>query len=245
MGAPIVATRILIVNDHADVGFNYGPLLRSFGEITHDIAAFLLNPYHFKLIQFTGGADVSPCLYGDTSPEGVCMVDAERDEIEKKIFLKAQRTGIKMAGICRGMQFLNVMSGGKMMHHITNHAGPKHLVCTSHKDSAGPFEVNSYHHQMCIPASDAFILAWSHEKRSDIYIGDRDEEMKWYGPEVEAIYVPGDRLVGVQWHPEAMPVGAKGRSFYISLVGDYLEMTALQFRNKYGVTADVLRYQQV
>jgi GMP synthase-like glutamine amidotransferase len=233
MGAPIVATRVLIVNDNKDVGFNYGPVLNGLGDITHDISAFFLNPYNFKLVQFTGGADVTPSLYGETSPEGWCHANTERDEVEAKIFSKADRCGIKMTGICRGLQFLNVMAGGKMIHHVAGHTGGKHDVSTACETSPGPFEVNSYHHQMCIPPSDAYIIAWSTEKISDVYIGDRDEEMDWYGPEIEALYIPGVRVVGVQWHPEAMQAGAKGRLFYRSFVQDYLEMTAISFRKKY------------
>ena len=246
MGAAIVSTRILVVNDNADVGFNYAPVLQGLGDITHDVSAFLLNPYHFKLVQFTGGADITPSWYGDTSPKGICSCDTARDEMEAKIFRKAQKTGIKMAGICRGMQFLNVMCGGKMVHHLSGHAGGNHTVKTSCGENSGPFLVNSYHHQMCIPPSDALIIAWSHTKRSDIYIGDGDEEMRWYGPEVEALYIPGERMLGVQWHPEALEESHKGRRFYVELVRDYLEMTVLIFRKKYfGVRDGITRTLQV
>lgn len=229
----MTARRILIVNDNADCGFNYAPLLKDLGEIDHNVNSFLLNPYQYKLIQFTGGSDVSPELYGHTSPRGICSVDWARDELESKIFHRARNAGIKMLGICRGMQFLNVMCSGKMIHHVTEHSAGRHSVSVSCSSPPRIFEVNSYHHQMVIPPDDAHIIAWSTEKLSKSYIGDKDEEMKWYGPEVEGIYVPGDRVIGVQWHPEALDVHHAARRFYVSIIKDYLNNHIIEFRKKY------------
>jgi len=226
------AKRILIVNDHRDLGHSYSPLFSEFGEVTNDIAAFMLNPYHFKLIQFTGGADVTPSYYGDTSPKGLCGCNTARDEEEEKVFWKAYKTGVKMAGICRGLQFINVMAGGKLMHHIDGHSGESHMVSTSQSPSFY-FQVNSAHHQMVIPPNDAFIISWTATKLSDVYIGDKDEETDWYGPEIEGLYIPGFRAVGVQWHPEALGETFHGRKFYTELLKDYLEKTVTEFRNKY------------
>lgn len=227
-----LANRILIVNDTADVGHPYAPLFQGLGDITHDIDAFMLNPYQFKLIQFTGGADISPSLYGDTSPKHMCSSNNTRDIQEVKLFNKAKQTGAKMMGICRGLQFLNVMAGGKMMHHITGHAMKDHWVGTP-SPTFSTFMVNSYHHQMCIPARGSYIIAWGSEQLSSCYIGDKDEDMTWYGPEVEALFMPAARAVGVQWHPEALDKKHKGRIFYDNLIHDYLTMTSVTFRNLY------------
>ena len=51
--------KILILNPDNRA---YPPLLRDFGDITTNSTAFKLNPMDFKLIQFTGGEDVSPEL---------------------------------------------------------------------------------------------------------------------------------------------------------------------------------------
>ena len=226
-----IANRILIVNDEHDVGFPYAPLFQGMGDITHDIDAFLLNPHKFKLIQFTGGADVSPSLYGDTSPKNVCRSSSSRDKQEAKIFNKARSASVRMAGICRGLQFLNVMAGGKMMHHISGHSG-EHEVCTSNGFTPS-LRVNSFHHQMCIPAKGTYTMAWSTEKLSTGYTGDKDEDMKWYGPEVEALFMPAVMSLGVQWHPEALAKGQLGREFYINMINDYLIHGSSVFRESY------------
>jgi gamma-glutamyl-gamma-aminobutyrate hydrolase PuuD len=202
------------------------------GEVTHDIGSFMLNPIKFKLVQFTGGADITPELYGDTSPKDLCRFDSERDEMEAKIFKAARQRGIKMVGICRGMQFLNVMAGGKMMHHINGHGACNHKITTA-KEATDTFYANSYHHQMVIPPKEAYIIAWANEKLSHEYIGDEDEEMDWYGPEIEGIYIPWDKILGVQWHPEALSTEDPCCDFYVTMVRDYLELSVVSFRKKY------------
>ena len=228
-------TRILIVNDTHDCGAEYAPLFRDRGEIYEDPNALKLNPFAFKLIVFTGGSDVTPGLYGDTSPHGICHYNLERDRAEKNIFGFGQQRGIKMVGICRGMQFLNVMTGGKLMHDIGGHGHSNHLVMT--KDGTNePFLTNSYHHQMCIPHKSTHLLAWSHTKLSKHYIGNEDKPINYSGPEVEAIYMPWLKGVGVQWHPEAAPkdgAWADGKAWFDHLVRDLLYKDVATFKNIY------------
>jgi gamma-glutamyl-gamma-aminobutyrate hydrolase PuuD len=225
--------KILIVNDGQDCGHPYAPLFGPLGEVSHDIPSFKLNAFRYKLIVFTGGSDVSPNYYGDSSPKKICHVNSTRDAEEYQLFKFARQRGIKMTGICRGMQFLNVMTGGKLVHDLSGH-GRSHL--TAVKDCDKPFLTNSFHHQMCIPHSDTDILAWSHEKLSNAYIGDKDELIDYKGLEVESIYNRVDRVLGVQWHPEAtMNSGdsAKGRQWYTQMIKDWLAVTPNSFANLY------------
>ena len=231
------ADRILIVNDGRDAGSSYSPLFKDFGDfgtVTHDLCSFTLNPNRVKLVQFTGGADITPELYGDASPKRTCVSNRERDIEELKVYKLAIQNSIKMAGICRGMQFLNVMAGGKMIHDLQGHTASKHSVRISAPGkSVKSFQVNSLHHQMCIPQKRAHIIAWSNERRSTTYIGDGDEEMDWIGPEVEGIYHSFPGIIGVQWHPEAMRPDSEGRVFYVEMVKDFLNMMTVSFERKY------------
>ena len=72
------------------------------------------------LVCFTGGEDVSPHLYGQPV-HPLTFSSVRRDEKEKAIFDACCERNLPMVGICRGGQFLNVMSGGKMYQHVTNH----------------------------------------------------------------------------------------------------------------------------
>jgi gamma-glutamyl-gamma-aminobutyrate hydrolase PuuD len=100
------------------------------------------------LVVFTGGADVSPHMYGeDKHPNSFC--DAARDDEEERLFHMIVNSNVPMAGICRGGQFLHVMNGGSMYQHVHSHAiGGTHEAT----DALTGEKVNltSTHHQMMV-----------------------------------------------------------------------------------------------
>jgi len=221
------ADNILVVEN-----YSYGKPIADLGKTTINLKRFIHEPKTFKLILFTGGSDVDPSIYGETSPKGLCEFNPERDRREKLIFKRALRDNIKMTGICRGMQFLSVMAGGKLIHHLDGHASwGTHALACSKNDKI--IQVNSFHHQMAVPPSDGYIIGWCPDKRSDNYYGDEDLPVKWPGPEVEALYLPKIRTCGVQWHPEMMHDGSGGFLFYQEMIDDFLNMSDKEFSNKY------------
>lgn len=101
------------------------------------------------LVQFTGGEDVSPSLYGEVAhPKTYCNPD--RDAKERIVFDLCVKMGKPMAGICRGGQFLNVMCGGRLWQHVNNHAS-NGLHEVLDEESGEVFWATSTHHQMMIP----------------------------------------------------------------------------------------------
>jgi putative glutamine amidotransferase len=214
------------VNDTCDVGYNYAPFFSKLGECSESIQTFTINPGAYKLVVFTGGADVTPSLYRESSPRGVCSFSKRRDQQEIKVYYNAVKANIPMFGICRGIQFLNVMVGGKLIHDLSGHNSGSHLINTSNDFQMA---VNSYHHQACIPPISAEILAWSAEKLSSHYIGDEDEEFNYSGPEVESIYIQHRKIAGVQWHPEAMKEDSQAKEWSFRLARNLVECTDLGF----------------
>lgn len=202
--------KILVLN-----GIQYGEALLGLGEMSGDTTKFIDNTEEYKLVLFTGGADVDPSFYGETSPNGVCKFDTERDRTERMLFGIARRNNIPMIGICRGMQFLTVMAGGRLIHHLDNHNGAHHDVGTQ-KDGV-ILRVNSIHHQMAIPPKDGYIVGWSVSKLSDDYVGNKDKMVEWKGPEVEAVVLPNIEACGVQWHPETLGKLAGGYVFFYNM----------------------------
>lgn len=192
---------------------------------TTDVGFFMDNPTLFDLVMFTGGEDVSPELYGDTSPKMLCGYNLDRDKREARIYQVALKYGIKMTGICRGIQFLNVMNGGKMMHHITNHAGTIHSMTTVWGETV---LVNSTHHQMCIPGPGGVVVGWS-EPISSVYIGEGDEKVDYHGKEVEAIVYPGTNCAGVQYHPEMLLCESEGFKWYENFIKRFLYLPMSEF----------------
>ncbi len=228
--------RILITNDM----ISYGEPIGDLGVLNTSHEHFKTNPEHYKLVLFTGGEDVDPKIYGDTSPKGICQYNSNRDIEEAYIFRIARVNNIKMVGICRGAQFLTVMTGGKLMHHITLHAGGRYheIVCAS--DTKKVIRVNSLHHQMCLPSKGNYVVGWTPERLSTTYIGRNDEETKYPGPEVEAIIFPSIKSFAVQYHPEMMAPGSDGWMYFHDAVKDLLEMSMDEFVKKYRGVKDAL-----
>ena len=77
-------------------------------------------------IVLTGGSDIDPALYGQVAgPETVGVV-GHRDRAELALVRAADRRGLPLFGICRGMQLLNVARGGTLHQHLGDlgpHAG--------------------------------------------------------------------------------------------------------------------------
>lgn len=209
---------------------SYAVAVEGLGKLTNNVDNFFGHPEEFSLVLFTGGADVSPELYGDTSPKRYCCNSPDRDAFENTIFDHALKNGIRMTGICRGSQFINVHSGGRMLHHITNHSQYHTFACYKTKDT---IVVSSTHHQMCIPGKGGYVVGWSPERRSHVYIGFADEVENYVGVEVEAILYPATLCFGVQYHPEFMSKSSAGYLWYWQAVKDFLQLPIDEFTKLY------------
>jgi putative glutamine amidotransferase len=160
----------------------------------------------------TGGGDLDPGRYGQPNL-GSRDIDPERDELEAAAWQSAADRGVPVLGICRGLQAINVFSGGSLLQHVDGHAGagwgtgdpathPLRVVPgtrlaalldgESASDAARePLVVNAYHHQGLREddlAPGLVAAAWADSSA---------------GPLVEGLESPGSRfVVGVQCHPE-------------------------------------------
>ena len=145
-------------------------------------------------IVFTGGADISPSIYGDDDPLALCQPpQRKRDEHELRLLRAVLAEGKPILAICRGMQLLNAALGGTLYQHIPCHkGGVSHKVAVYkgnelHDVLGDVFTSNSFHHQAIKrPADGVRIIA----RAADGII--------------EAFDVPdaGRFIMGVQWHPE-------------------------------------------
>ena len=210
--------KILIVN-----GRNYSTALKresgDLGEFTYNPKDLLLNASKIKLILFTGGTDVSPEYYGDTSPEKFCYCNPARDREEKRIFDFAMELHIRCIGICRGAQFINVMSGGTMYHDVQGHSNGTHSMTTTRGEV---FNVTSSHHQMIIPPRCGKVIGWSTERLSTTYRGYEDKIVPFPKKEVEAVLYPNTECIGVQYHPEWAGENEPHRKWFYTLASDLI-----------------------
>ena len=105
------------------------------------------------LVQFTGGEDVTPHLYGQSKhPRTFC--NPERDVYEMGLYHQALSLGKRMAGICRGGQFLHIMTGGSMYQHIEGHTRDHDIFVDGES-----YRVTSTHHQGMVPNHNTVVVA--------------------------------------------------------------------------------------
>lgn len=116
------------------------------------------KPADADILLFTGGPDIDPKLYGQPQHYST-STSPTRDRLDSALFYMGYDK--YKVGICRGAQFLNVMSGGSMIQHIMGgaHKKPHDLRL---KGGSTISNVPSTHHQMMVPSkkmSDRKILA--------------------------------------------------------------------------------------
>lgn len=157
-------------------------------------------------VLYEGGADVNPALYGHTNMGS--YTNLVRDDKEVQLYNKILDRILKV-GICRGGQFLNAMSGGKMIQDLEGHNQGSHIIDILDQSQSNGFtfiETTSGHHQLMVPTLDADIIAVS-PKRSGYYTHDTIDPNKFYLPgklkgEVEILYYPTTHSLCIQGHPE-------------------------------------------
>jgi putative glutamine amidotransferase len=171
-----------------------------------------------------GGHDVDPRLYGEAPLPECGDALPERTDLELALLRRAEARDLPVLGICGGLQVLNVARGGTLWqdlptqrpgdvahtmkgpktraaHDVVVAAGSRLAAITGHAGAALPLGVNSTHHQAVKDLGRGLVVS--------AVAGDGI---------VEAVEDPGRRFVlGVQWHPEAMPE-APHQALYRALV---------------------------
>lgn len=140
----------------------------------------------------TGGSDIEPWRYGQDN-SAARNPDPPRDELELHLAAQAIDTGLPLFAICRGMQLLNVLRGGKLLQHIgESHTGIIHPIAIQpssllHGILGPTYQVNSRHHQAVARLGEGLIATATAEDGH-----------------IEALELPQapGYVLGVQWHPE-------------------------------------------
>ena len=152
---------------------------------------------------FPGGQDVDPALYGEAIRPECGELCPARDGMEAALLDAALRLNKPVLGICRGLQFLNVHTGGTLYQDVAGHDqdggdAPHNVALAPGSFLAGAYgaqevRTNTFHHQ----AADAVAPGFAVTARAADGV-------------IEGI--ERGRIIGVQWHPEAsldMPLFAR------------------------------------
>lgn len=150
----------------------------------------------------TGGKDVSPALYGQSTIHPATRTDPLRDEMELALLRAFIEAGKPVLGICRGFQLINVHYGGSLFQHLPDLTEQNHEGGAMHKieivtDSAlgsmfgSQAYVNSYHHQG--------VKTLGNQLRATAFTNLKNDHLL-----IEALEHEIHNVLAVQWHPERM-----------------------------------------
>jgi len=201
----------------------YDGLIRSMYEAKGWHVASRMN--EADLVQFTGGADVTPSLYNEKVHPRT-FSESGRDVREKEVYEEAQALALPCVGICRGGQFLNVMNGGKMYQHVDGHAiGGTHLMTDT--QTGETLQVTSTHHQMMREGEDGLVVATANESTFKEYMsGDKlvvDDDSE---PDVEVVYYGETNTLCNQPHQEYQDENDPAVLYFFNLLKEYLGVEA-------------------
>ena len=180
------------------------------------------------IVQFIGGADVNPELYGEkmhplTSPS------SNSDERDLLAYEQAQKLGLYCVGICRGGQFLNVMSGGKMYQHVDKHAGSSGHQLTD-LGTGETLKVSSTHHQMMLPGPDAKLIGVADEGTYREVVDEQGHPITLFRraeeeDDIEVLYYEKTKCLCFQPHPELFSKDHECQVYFFSLLERFCTKT--------------------
>ncbi|MCB9812968.1 MAG: gamma-glutamyl-gamma-aminobutyrate hydrolase family protein [Pseudomonadales bacterium] len=182
---------------------------------TTDLEVLAAIVKKFDGLLLTGGGDIHPSRYKaypkKESGKNGHTFDPNRDVAEMFLAQAFIKDGKAVLGICRGLQMINVASGGTLKQHVEGHFNPKendywynkiHPVLflndtylrrlAQNESSADIIRVNSQHHQAIDKVGSGLKIAGINPEDNVI------EAM-------EGLQMPEKFLLGVQWHPELFP----------------------------------------
>lgn len=154
----------------------------------------------------SGGVDIDPAAYGGERHPETDRPVPDRDRAEIALARRALERDIPLLGICRGMQLMNVATGGTLIQHLPDAFGHH-----EHRRTRGSFD-DADHDVRLQPGSLAARVAGeelhatkSHHHQGVDRLGDGIVVTGWSVLDdlPEAIELPDRRFaLGVQWHPE-------------------------------------------
>jgi len=177
----------------------------------------ILQRYVQKLdgLVLVGGDDIPPSAYGQQPHETVKVLPMQRYNFERKLISLWLSSGKPLLGVCLGMQFTNVVSGGSLIQDIPSQVGTE----VAHR--------RKYHRVRIEPGSSLAELLGAEEAR--VY-SNHHQAVDKLGKKLKVIAHAEDGVIEalecldcrfglfVQWHPEKMEDTEHRNAIYGSLI---------------------------
>ncbi len=193
----------------------------------------MLNKVNPDLILFTGGADVDPSLYGEDKGSRT-FTDSSRDAECQDMFYHYNH--VPKLGICRGAQILTVLSGGKLIQHVSGHTSPHYIhldsyyrdIESSSSQSLLTLIMTSTHHQMMFPfkmnREQYDLIGWAKDFMSNTYLDGSNKEIKLPEKfvEPEIVYYKTTSSLCIQGHPEFRECKKETKDYCLSIIDNIL-----------------------
>lgn len=165
-----------------------------------------------------GGADIPPAAYGQQPHKTVKVMPRQRYDFERKLISLWLDSGKPILGVCLGMQFTNVVSGGTMIQDIPSQVGTK--VIHRGDDVYHWVDIEKNSRLAKILGTDrAFVYSNHHQAVKELGGG-----LKVAARSEDGVIEALERANGgfglfVQWHPESMAKDTAHRdAIYSALV---------------------------
>ncbi len=158
----------------------------------------------------SGGEDWEPHHFGENAQTKTLELAPDRDTFELLAVKEADRIGLPILGICRGIQSLNVAYGGSLYQDLVEQR-PKP---TNNHSRCGAF-YRRYHDVTIHKGTRLYeiigkerinVSTAHHQAIKDLGKELQPNSVSVGDDVIEGVEVPGTRFVlAVQWHPEVMP----------------------------------------
>jgi len=175
-----------------------------------------MNGYLQRLdgLVLIGGDDIPPQAYGEQPHETVEVLAPQRYEFERKLIARWLAGGKPVLGVCLGMQFTNVVSGGTMIQDIPTEIGKTVDHRKHHRVRIEPGSLLAG----LLGGTEASVLSNHHQAVDGLGKNLRVIARSDDGVAEAMERVDGGFGLFVQWHPEAMTDRAHRDAIYGALV---------------------------
>ena len=206
---PVVGISTSFVDDEQRLHVSYVHALEQSGAVPvivpmckerHTIVAFV---DHIDALLFSGGPAVMEGLNG-TLPSDLPGPDSQRLLTDRWLLEAALNRKLPLLGICYGMQLLNAYFGGSIFADADQQCGLSKTHSEKRGGTGHPLLIEKNSHLASIFGSESLDVTSRHIQAIECVAQPFTASAKAPDGIVEAIESLDGRMIGVQFHPEAM-----------------------------------------